>query len=155
MFIKDLKESQQQENELASIFQHAGYTVTTTQSEGNYSDYDLKVVYTSSKKESTIELKFDILAAKTQNVAVELNKTIKGKTQDSGLSATKADYIVYKFPDLPHFYGLPTEDLKYLIETKKYKKLVTGGDGKRVNLALFDRQVFINNCIIFNKENLR
>lgn len=155
MFVKDLKESQQQENALAEIFKQAGYTVTTTQSEGSFADYDLEVIYNRTNTASLIEVKYDIMAAKTKNVAVELNKAIKGEIQSSGLSATKADFIVYKFPDIPHFYGLPTEDLKYLIETKKYKRLVTGGDGKRVNLALFDRQVFIKNCIIFNKENLR
>lgn len=154
-FTYDLQDSQKQENELAAIFKQAGYTVTTTQSKGNYSDYDLQVRYENSSTPSYIELKYDKMAATTKNVAVELYKTISNRQFSSGISATKADWIVYKFTDKQHFYGIQTEDLKKLIDDKKYKRLVTGGDGKRCTLALFDRNLFIKNCEIVSYETLK
>lgn len=154
MWKNDLKLSQQKEKELTELFIKANWIATTTQDKGNFPDYDIKVQYKSTSTPSYIELKHDRLSSKTKNVAVELYKTVSGQQQPSGLSITKADWIVYSFPDKPNFYGIDKGILEKLVAEKKYKKLVTGGDGNRVTLALFDRQVFLNHCEILNYETL-
>lgn len=148
-FIKDLGNAQQVENELQQMYIASGYTATSTASLGQYSGYDL-TISSGNTFYYTIEVKHDIMALKTDNVAIELYKKNKvGDKENSGLSATTADYHVYKIGDL--FYILSTPDLKALLRKLKDKKIlpiVNGGDNQSVALALVGLTRFKNACTI-------
>ncbi len=82
-------------------------------------DYDLKII----SKGWTFEVKNDLMAHQTGNVAIEYES--RGKP--TALAATTAEFWVYKFAG--QFFAFKTETLKRKIfEEKQYFKAVTGGD---------------------------
>jgi hypothetical protein len=81
--------------------------------------YDLKIV----SKGWTFEVKNDLMAHQTGNVAIEYE--CRGKP--TALSVTTAEFWVYKFAG--QFFAFRTETLRRLLfEEKKYLRQVTGGD---------------------------
>ncbi|MCC6723641.1 MAG: hypothetical protein IT258_03975 [Saprospiraceae bacterium] len=81
--------------------------------------YDLKII----SKGWTFEVKNDLMAHQTGNVAIEYES--RGKP--TALAATTAEFWVYKFAG--QFFAFRTETLKRKIfEEKQYFKAVTGGD---------------------------
>ncbi len=85
--------------------------------------YDIIVKYnaqTSIEFETKYELKADRLSYKTGNVCIEIANCGRA----SGITSTKSDGY-----DL---YLIPTEELKEMINSKKYK-VIRGGDGKNLN----------------------
>ena len=81
--------------------------------------YDLKII----SKGWTFEVKNDLMAHQTGNVAIEYE--CRGKA--TALAATTAEFWVYKFAG--QFFAFRTETLKRKIfEEKQYFKAVTGGD---------------------------
>ena len=89
--------------------------------------YDLKII----SKGWTFEVKNDLMAHRTGNVAVEYE--CRGKA--TALAATTAQFWVYKFAE--QFFAFKTETLKRkLFEEKLYFKDVVGGDANS-NTKLF------------------
>jgi len=138
-FNNDLQKAQEVEKEFCTLLNNKGWVATTTAELGKFSGYDV----TATKKDVTytFELKNDLIAmVKTTNVAIELFRYDReGMKQDSGLSATTADYTVYKILD--KFYSIPTEKLKEGIkelEDNKVLRTVRGGDGNNTTMALVD-----------------
>jgi len=82
---------------------------------------------------SKYEIKADRLSYKTGNVCIE----IANCGRPSGITSTKSDYWGYFVikPDGYDLYLIPTEELKEMINPKKYKVL-RGGDGKKSELIL-------------------
>ncbi len=81
--------------------------------------YDIKII----SKGWTFEVKNDLMAHQTGNVAIEYES--RGKS--TALAATTADFWVYKFAG--RFFAFRTETLKRkLFEEKQYFKAVVGGD---------------------------
>lgn len=118
-FKKDLVDGQAAEEEVAQrLMTRLGITADDIErctSKG----YDLKII----SKDWTFEVKNDLMAHQTGNVAIEYES--RGKP--TALAATTADFWVYKFAG--QFYAFRTETLKRkLFEEKQYFKAVTGGD---------------------------
>lgn len=81
--------------------------------------YDLKII----SKGWTFEVKNDLMAHQTGNVAIEYES--RGKP--TALGATTADFWVYKFAG--RFFAFRTATLKRkLFVEKQYFKAVSGGD---------------------------
>ncbi len=81
--------------------------------------YDLKII----SKGWTFEVKNDLMAERTGNVAIEFES--RGKP--TALSATTAEFWVYKFAG--SFFAFKTETLKRkLFEEKQFFREVVGGD---------------------------
>jgi len=140
-FATDLKSSQQGENELAVRFTSKGWETTSTQQQGAFSQYDLTV--TKKDITYTVEYKHDIKSATTGNACVELSKTINGVKKPSGLSATSAQYYVYKFGIDDTYYGISVRSLLSFIKNNKCcLTRVSGGDGGRSNLVLIPLEDF-------------
>ncbi|WP_158798106.1 hypothetical protein [Pedobacter sp. L105] len=147
-FKTDLQQSQQVENSFADKLKTFGYTVSSTQSLGTFSGYDL-IATKADSKPVTFEIKLDNAAQKTGNVAIELYKVINGFKENSGLSATTADYIVYSIPPSNYYYSIKTDKLKeYITERQKVNALRTvfGGDKNSTCCALVGQEVFKNKC---------
>ena len=97
MFKEDLQTGQQKEKEIADIYRSLGLDVI--ESVGVDKDKDLKV-------SGQIEVKYDRLAQKTGNVAIEVR--YKGKT--SGLSTTKSNAWIITTDE--GAWVCPTESLR-------------------------------------------
>jgi hypothetical protein len=95
--------------------------------------YDIKIISLGL----TFEVKNDILAAKTGNVAIEY----KSRGKDSGLVTSTADYWVYKFNN--ECLMIKTSNLrKELIDNKNYFRIVSGGDNSTSQLFLVKISTF-------------
>lgn len=128
------------------------YTVTTTQGMGRCKSHDLTLDPDGDPVK--IEVKYDRMAHKTGNHAVELYTKYKGSEtiHPSGLSATESDVYVFGFEGLPGVYGMDTGKLKRLVEEKKYFRIVDHtGDGN-ATIALFKLDWFLQQCeFLYNK----
>ncbi len=97
--------------------------------QGNFKYFDLVIVGKETGKIKTAEVKFDRLAHKTGNFAIELS--CGGKP--SGISSTKADLFLLVDANSFEVYPIPTEQLKGLLGPLKR---VMGGDGWKSEIAL-------------------
>lgn len=85
--------------------------------------YDIIVTNTETKNVSRIEVKDDLMSAKTGNICME----IKSRGKFSGLSTNKADYWIIVDYCSVCFLLIPTEELRYMCFSRKYR-VVRGGD---------------------------
>lgn len=89
--------------------------------------------------ELTFEVKWDIMAEQTGNVAVEYES--RGKA--SGISVTKAKYWIYKIKS--KFYLIDTNRVKKGITDKEYFRAVVGGDaGSNTKMYLIKVPIFLS-----------
>lgn len=153
-FDTDLNQGRKIENEFALLFVNKGYNVTTTQDKGLFNDYDVAVENPDNGTTVTFEIKHDRLANIRKNVAVEVSKTIDGKTVPSGLSVSKADLFVYKFGQEKTFYAMDTEKLWEFIQQGKYDWEISAGDGGRSNLKMFSVDFFKKHSAKINSETI-
>jgi hypothetical protein len=118
-FNKDLKDGLDAENEVKELLK-VRFNVTDSDIQSSTSKgYDIKIISLGL----TFEVKNDLMAEKTGNIAVEYES--RGKA--SGLSTTTANFWVYKFSGI--YYILETARLRTeLFTNKNYWKDVTGGD---------------------------
>lgn len=138
-FKTDLVNAQHVEEEFATKLRSKGWNATTTADLGKFSGYDVS----ATKKDNTytFEIKNDLKACvSSTNVAIELYRHNKdGMQENSGLSATTADYTIYKILD--KFYSISTDDLKKGIkelEDNNMLRTVRGGDNHNTTMALLD-----------------
>ena len=121
-FRDDLPIAQETEKEVAKILQDKGAEIIEF---NNDNRYDIKIRWKGQEK--TIEVKEDFTCQRTGNVGLEFS--CRGK--DSGIAVSKADFYVYKIHEPGnnvHFYMMKTSDLKKLIDSKFYHRIVNGGD---------------------------
>ena len=134
-FISDLKFGNFYELKLLEQIQYDEYKI----SEGNFKPYDIKII--KNNKSIKYEVKADRLAYKTGNIAIEFQFSNK----NSGILTTRAKFYAYfiiKPNDKYDLYIIPVKKIKELIQNKKYKKIVNGGDEYRSKMYLFDLNLF-------------
>ena len=100
--------------------------------------YDIKCMLCG--EQLTFETKFDLVAKRTGNAAVEISS--RGKP--SGICNSKSDYWVQIVGD--EFYILKTSELRYLIFSNNFKK-VLGGDDKLNEMLLIDLAILRKNSV--------
>ena len=127
-FQSDLKFGQIYEKEFIKIMGFQTYKHETSKA---IKEYDIIVKHNGS--ETKYEIKADRFSYKTGNVCI----VIANCGRPSGITSTKSDYWGYFVikPDGYDLYLIPTEELKEMINPKKYKVL-RGGDGKKSELIL-------------------
>lgn len=133
-FKKDLVDGQAAELEVMKLFM-ARLNITEADIERSTSKgYDFKIL----SKGWTFEVKNDLMAERTGNVAIEYES--RGKA--TALAATTAEFWVYKFAG--SFFAFRTEFLKKkLFEEKQFFKAVSGGDaGSNTKMFLVKVEVF-------------
>lgn len=100
----------------------------------NTKSYDI-LIRKSDKPVVTLEVKYDIMAKKTGNVAIE----IESRGNPSGIEVTDADWWCQIIDVTPWF--IQTERLKQLI--LQHGKLVVGGDaGSETKMYLVPDEIF-------------
>jgi hypothetical protein len=80
----------------------------------------------------TFEVKCDLMAAKTGNIAIEFYNTRSVKA--SGIDGTKADFWVHITDAM---YIIETNQLKSLIKSVKPKRIITSGGDGNASLYLY------------------
>lgn len=139
-FESDLAFGQALEVEFKTILEEEGWTVE--QSNGYVPEYDLKA--TKGEEQATFECKTDTEAINTGNIPIEISKTLKGVTTESGITTSKADYHVFKLEHFPYFYLISTDKIRQLIAEGYFKFQAQGGDGDRTGLCLIDKDLIIS-----------
>ena len=145
-FIKDLKTGLRYEIEFLKYIDYDTYK----QSTGKFKDYDISIY--KNNVNITYKIKADFLAFKTHNICIEYECNNKL----SGISSTKSNYYGYFIihNDIYDLYIIDTNIIKSMINDKKYKKSMFGGDGKRSKFYLFDLNLFKDYKICQNLTSL-
>ncbi|GAA4326110.1 hypothetical protein [Flaviaesturariibacter amylovorans] len=145
-FWSDIDQSKIKENEFGSKLRSKGYKVTVV----GYMEttpYDVAAINPKTNRTTTFEVKYDKMASKTGNIAVEYCKIRdEEESTPTGISTTQADYWVFSFPGDPTFYTVPTTTLKSLISERKYMRTVSGGDNYWSRMYLFPKQTITSNA---------
>ncbi len=133
-FNQDLIAGQKIEKNVGKILTNKGFTVEYNESDDltQLRKYDIKAEYKGNIH--TLEIKADLMAQRTGNVCVEF-KAILG---------SEAEFIVYYIKG--SYYMLKRTKLKSMLDDKLYFHTLNGGDGNRTHLALFNFDIFVNNC---------
>jgi len=151
-----LAKGHEKEDALVATLNSLNYVRTyTSQSLGKVSGWDISTSQCDACPDFTIETKYDMMAAKTGNVAVEIeSRDNSGKIIPSGLSATTADIWAFAFSDLPHFYYLPVSELNQFLSEKNYHKIIWGGYKHLSHIMLIKRDVFLTHCSTYENANI-
>lgn len=106
------------------------------------SRYDILMRKQSDGKLFSFEVKEDFTHARTGNIGLEFE--CRGKP--SGISVSKSDYYIYKLHNrnkTVSVYLIRTDTLKWMVQEKKYFRIVNGGDeGSNSMCYLFRHDVF-------------
>ena len=136
-FSKDLKEAQIVEQEVLTKLQIlipelTNLTISTRK------EFDIAADW--KDKKITFEVKNDLMAAKTGNAAIEYE--CRGKP--SGITVTKADYLVYKIKE--KYFIFRTKKVKRkLFKEAIFSRKVAGGDvGSNTLMFLVKVPVFLS-----------
>lgn len=110
------------------------------QSEGKCKEWDLEIENNRGIK-NKIEVKSDRHINKTNNICIEY----KCNNKDSGISSSTSRYwVIFEVYGENDYimYVVKSKIIKQMINDKKYKRDVRGGDGYRAQLYLFDKSLF-------------
>lgn len=92
-------------------------------------------------KEFTIEVKFDLMASKTGNVAVEYWNSKSNKP--SGVTATKANLWCHIIGDKEkEIWITKTDELRSLIQTVPPLKIIQSGGNKNSDMMIYTKDAF-------------
>ncbi|PIY10223.1 MAG: hypothetical protein COZ18_06480 [Flexibacter sp. CG_4_10_14_3_um_filter_32_15] len=118
-FDKDLIDGLDAENSVKSLLKKKYKVSDDDIVSSTTKEFDIKI----KSLNLTFEVKNDLMAEKTGNIAIEFES--RGKP--SGVSTTKADYWVYKFSNM--FYIIErTVLVNELVNKGNYSRIVNGGD---------------------------
>lgn len=124
------------EHYVMDVFTNCGFDAELNNDYEKRYDYDLSVNLLGLK--FTIEVKHDIMAIKTKNVAIEYHNS--KKNQPSGINATLADVWVQlvTYPNTEIFaYAISVKNLKrYILEHEPHKHIISGGE-KNSNIYIY------------------
>ena len=123
------------EKEVIALLNKCG--IVTEKEPDREKRYDHDLVCQLGKKKFTCEVKFDSMACKTGNLAIEHHNSVKDKP--SGIEVTKADLWMHLIRDGENItvWVTNTNSLKAYIKTNEpFKKITNAGDGN-ANLWLY------------------
>lgn len=96
--------------------------------------YDIRIISSGM----TFEVKNDLMAYKTGNLAIEYES--RGKP--TGLAASLADYWIYKFSDVLWIVSTKQLRKKLFIEERYIKRVIGGDAGSQTKMYLVKVPVF-------------
>ena len=134
-FNLDLAFGNMYEQKLVDLLPKDSYIIK----EGYFPYYDVEITKDNITKK--YEVKADRYTYKTGNIAIEFECNNKL----SGISITQADYYAYyivKPYNIFELYIIPTQTIKDLINERKFKRSIYGGDNKKSKMYIFDLEKF-------------
>jgi hypothetical protein len=141
---KDLLIGKQAEQRLVNFLESKKYNCEIA------NKYEYDIVAKKQGKEVTFEVKNDIMAAKTGNIAIEYYNTKSNKP--SGITGTRALFWVHITSDI---YIIKTELLRELLKTIKPKRTIKSGGDNNANLYLYPHQFLIDNFFLLEHMKVR
>lgn len=139
-FKNDLEDGANAEDECIYIFaKKMNLSLAHFKKNNNYA-YDFEIIPLGI----TIEVKHDLIAVKTGNIAIEYE--CRGNA--SGLYTSLAHYWVYKIDQ--QFYMIELQKLKKLVADKKniFRKVIGGDKGSKTKMWLIKTTVFKSHSIL-------
>jgi len=93
----------------------------------------------------TFEIKYDLMASKTGNIAIEFYNP---KTcEDSGIATTKADFWITVLNNPQQIYLSPVKFLKNFLDNTKPCRIITVGGDKNSSMYLFKKDRILDVCM--------
>lgn len=116
--------------------------------------YEYDIYFELNEKKWTVEVKYDQMANKTGNIAVETFNPKLGKT--SGIARTKADLWMHILSE-SEVYLARVEDLKKFISENEPDKIIDRGGDKNAKLYIYAKKfitkiAFKNIATLSNKQ---
>lgn len=106
------------------------------------------VIFNYKKKKYTVEVKYDLMAEKTGNIAIETYNPKSNKP--SGINITKAHFWCHILPSegFNYIFMTTVKRLKNYVAANKPKKIIECGGDKNATLYLYDDAKLLS---IFNR----
>ena len=129
---------------VVQIFNDADIPAYPNEDRKKLPDYDIIIPF--AKKNWTAEVKYDMYAQRSGNVAIEYfnPKTMKA----SGIMSTKADFWIHVLTNPDKAFIITTDKLKdFISKEKPHKTIDRGGDGN-ASLLLYRVENIMDNAML-------
>ena len=133
-FKEDLEYGVKFEEKVLEIVEHTKHWKSPTGSK----EYDI-ATQLNDDEPVYWESKSDRRTIETGNIVIEFQ--CRGKP--SGITTTAADYWIYFIEKTNKYLMIPTSHLREVIDAKKYKRIVNGGDDGVALMYLFPYSDFL------------
>lgn len=140
----DIKRGKLAETRVADLLIASGYEVSW--SPKGCKEHDLMVK--KGRKKFTVEVKYDLMAAKTSNIAIEYHNP--KSNIPSGISATKSNIWAHCIKDDDNIvvFITATAALVEWVATQTPKRIVELGGDANASLALYDMDTILDRIFI-------
>jgi hypothetical protein len=142
-FRSDKKIGDIAENAVIDIFNKIGRCAKAEKGEIGY-DIELFLPYENDWIARLIEVKYDVMSARTGNVAIEFMNSSMNKA--SGVLATQSHYWCYAFPDGEIWICSISRFREFLNNSIPLKILHDVGDGN-ASILLYKKDVLLEACM--------
>jgi hypothetical protein len=143
-FIKDLETGSKAEQFVLDLFNQAQVPAFLNEDKRVRPHYDILIAYADDKW--TAEIKYDLYAAKSGNIAIEYFNPKSNKP--SGLGITKSDFWIHVLTNPEQAFIVRTDHFKSFVAKHKPDRIIPrGGDGN-ASLLLYKKDFMIQNIFI-------
>lgn len=136
--LESMKIGKEAETELVEFLTSKGYESSLNIDHDKRYEYD--VLARRNKYTFTFEVKNDLMATKTGNVAIEYRNSRQDKP--SGIDRTTADFWCHKIDG--KIYICKVKDLLKFIETNKPFKVIKSGGDSNADIYLYKKDKFLS-----------
>lgn len=136
--LESMKVGKKAEIELVEFLTSKGYESSLNTDHEKRYEYD--VLARKKNKVLTFEVKHDLMATKTGNVAIEYRNSKQDKP--SGIDRTTADYWCHKIDG--NIYICKVKDLLKFIEDNKPLRIVKSGGDNNADIYLYKKENFLS-----------
>lgn len=159
--LKSMRIGDEAEIEVMQFMENLGCAVTKNNDKNTRIEYDILaefVIYRhvdeyGGYEETAIvkfEVKNDVMASKTGNVALEYFNSKSKKA--SGITATKADWWVHKIDG--ELWIIRVADLLNFTKSEKPRKIINGGGDNNADLLIYEIERFTSKCKLLSEMKL-
>lgn len=134
-FKADIKRGSIGESLVMETFKSLGFEVKDTSKDELFFKDDVDFITADGIK---YEIKTDYRFTETGNLALESRIDSGFGKEKSWLWRSDADFFVFVNPhDTSCFYSIPTDDLRHLVRTENFRKVIKDDGYKLIELILF------------------
>lgn len=150
-FQRDLRLGQIGQQKVVDIFTKADIPIKENTDKKRLSKYDL--IFPFAEKDWTIEVKYDLYAAKSGNIAIEYFNPKTGKP--SGIMATLSDFWIQVLTNPDKVFMIKTEKLRKFLSSRPAHRIIgSGGDGN-ASLLLYTMDSILGEFVEIDSNNIQ
>lgn len=131
------------EKRFVSVLEKFGISCQLNQQEQTLELWDVRINFQGYSM--SFEVKFDMLAKTTRNVAIEYYNPKQNK--NSGITATNADFWVFVFDKPPEIYLAGVQQLRQYIDKNVSARDVFGGDDNSY-MKLYNKEKILQDVFV-------